>query len=981
MKQLHKQIIQVLTGLYLSFQAGHAFGMGPILPIVKPSAEIPMLQESARDPDLAFEQISDDGEAQRLIAQSKVDAENLLKADPARKQELLEALMKAHQRFAYFFEDVRAGRLPSSEKSDLGSVIARHRSEASRYAAELLKARSTEQGQALYVIGMNQIANGDSSGFAYLSKARKALGKDRALRLDFLTLVKSGGKDSPAMRKALNQYMAALGASGQVAGNLYLARIDKQAAGALSKAVKAATKLPRVDRENTIAYALQLWTARNKGKVQYAKLPFDLKTHSDLAITRAVRERAVLQASGRNLMPALQFYRSIVDVNRATPLLAPVLDRILEIEEAKAASSKSYAGYEKALISALEMMSDKSALGKGHEKEAQASQARIAARYRGFVSSMVIASKKANATKAIRSQTIAIINTYVANRATPADKVIFRTELGRIYALNGQHAEAVRTFMDLKKEATGAKAQEFLLAAMASQRVLAAWPIKAPWDGIPKKNLAARTTLAEMYDERFTATKNWDDLAHQGLLLININNSAKAFQAWMKNLEKNPSGPHAQLAAGMMMASYQSARNWQKLEDVSRLAIKAKLSPIFGKRALDAVALLGDALFEGGREHFAQKRYGPASEKLAEFTKKYRKDKRRTEAMFVLAKAYHYDSKHPASVETLLALVNEYPGSPYEHDALLFGGDWTVPMAWEDQTIFFYQRFIERFAKDPKVPAIRMSLSELYMGRELYGNAVRLHAAHVEDARVAKADRINSALMIMAIEERYGDAKYAVWGAAKAREISKDDPLIVARVVSFEARRAAKSGDINKVRQLEATLSKLNVNERSVIESLAQLRFLLAEKQALETKQEIFNLAQTDPLKTLTAQYAIFQKTQAAYDRVCAAGTTTYCGFAMLRLSESTRNSLASIENLSIAQTLDEKSVRSFEAQKLGIINAIGKSAARADSIALGISEKGETTPEWSQEIVVNNTDSNLERSHGATGSGYVQWMPVKSEQ
>lgn len=981
MRQLQKHFVQALAGLYLSFQASVAFGLGPVLPLGKPTAEIPMLSEAVRDPDLAFEQITDDGEAQRLIAQSKQDAEGLLKADPTRKIELLETLMKSHARLAYFYEDVRTGRLPSSERGDINSVISRHRGDASRYGNELIKIRAGNQAQALYIVGMNQIASGDASGFTSLAKNKKILGKDRALRLDFLTLIKAGGKDSPAMRKSLAQYMTALGASGQVAGNLYLAKIEKNSAASLSKAIKAATKLPKIDRENSVAYALQLWSTKNNGKVQYAKLPFDLKAHSDLAVTRAVKERAVLQASGKNLTPALQFYRSIVEVNRGTPLLAPVLERILEIEEMNANSSKSYSSYEKALISSLEMMNDKTSLGKGQEAAAQASAARISARYKNFVIAMVGASKSPKASKAIRSQTISIINTYVANHAAAADKVPFRTELGRIYALNGQHQEAVRTFMDLKKESTGAKAQEFLLAAMASQRVLAEWPVTAPWNGIPKKNVPSRTILADMYEERFTATNNWDDLAHHGLLLINVNNNTKAFQVWTKNLEKNPKGQHAQLAAGMMMASYQSARNWQKLEDIARLAIKANLSPLFGKRTLDSVALLGDALFEGGREHFTAKRYGPASEKLAEFTKKYKTDKRRVEALFVLAKAYHNFEKHPASVETLLVLVNEYPASPYEHDALLLGGEWTVPMAWEDQTIFFYQRFIERFVKDPKVPSIRMVLVELYMGRELYGNAVRLYAAHTEDTRVSKNDRIDSALAIMAVEERYGDAKYAIWGAGKAREISKEDPIIVARVVSFDARRAAKSGDMNKVRQLEASLSKLNVNERGVIESLAQLRFLLAEKQATETKQEIFNLAQTDPVKTLAAQYSIFLKTQAAYDRVCAVGTTTYCGFAMLRLSESTRNSLSSIENLSVAQTLDEKTVRGFESQKLSVISAISRAAARADSIAMGISEKGETTPEWSQEIVVNNSDSNLERSHGATGSGFIQWMPVKNDQ
>lgn len=979
MKQHLTFVAKALISLAVVLAAPGLMALTPVLPLQKPSAEIPMLSEAVRDPDLAFEQINDDAEAARVKASIQADTEALTK-EGANKAQLFESLMKSNMRLSYYYEDLRAGRMASGEKGDPSSLAARHRSEASRYANEILRLRPQDQGQAHYIVGLNQILAGDASGFSYLTKNKKALGKDRATRAEFLTLIKSSGKDSPAMRKSLAQDMNALGASGQVAGYFYQARLDKNPSASLAKAVKAATRLPRADRENAVAYALQLWSGKTKS-VNYTKLPFDLKGHSDLLVTRAIKERGILQTSGRNVTPALQFYRSILESTRGTPLLGPVLERILEIEEATANTTKNYSVYEKALINAREMTADKASLGRGQEANAQALNGRIMQRYRNFVIKLVNLAKAPKATKPLRAQTIAIIINYVANYAPAADKVPFKTELGRIYALNGQHAEAVKVFMALKKESTGAKAQEFLALAIQSQRILADWPVKAPWAGVPKKNAAARTSLADMYEERFAATNNWDDLAHHGLLLINVNNNTKAFAAWTKNLEKNPSGPHAQLAAGMMMVAYQTGKVWQKLEDVARLAIKARLVPKVGNRSLDSVALLGDALFEGGREHFGQKRYAQAHEKLSEFVKKYRKDRRRPEALFVLAKAYHFDNKHPASIESLLALINDYPGSAYEHDALLFGGEWAMPMAWEDQTIFFYQRFLERFAKDPKVPAIRMSLTELYMGRELYGNAVRLHAAHVEDTRVSKQDRIESALSIMAIEERYGDAKYAVWGATKAKEISGNDPVIVARVVSFDARRAARSGDINKVRNLEAQLSKLNINERSVVESLAQLRYLMAEKQATETKQEIFNLGQTNPMATLNAQYQIFLKTTAAYDRVCAAGTSTYCGLAMLRLSETTRNSLSSIENLSIAQTLDEKTVRNFENQKLSIINAIGKTAARADSIALGISEKGETTPEWSQEIVVNNSDNSLERSHGATGSGYVQFIPPNVDQ
>jgi hypothetical protein len=101
----------------------------------------------------------------------------------------------------------------------------------------------------------------------------------------------------------------------------------------------------------------------------------------------------------------------------------------------------------------------------------------------------------------------------------------------------------------------------------------------------------------------------------------------------------------------------------------------------------------------------------------------------------------------------------------------------------------------------------------------------------------------------------------------------------------------------------------------------------------------------------------------------------------MLRLSETTRNSLTAIEPLSIAQTLDEATVQKFEQQKLAVINVITQTASQADVIALGISEKGDTTPVASQEISVNSSDGNLDRNQGAIGNGYIQWMPVKTDR
>lgn len=989
MEQSKCRLMQFFLLTVFALSGALANAMSPILTIANPGNEIPMLQDAVRDPELAYELLADEGDAKRLTNEIMSQIADLVKMQPTDKERLvlIESLTKSHARLAYFYEDVQAGRIPAQlNGAKVENLIFKHRSEAVRYANQLLSFKNANQAQAVYLIGMTQILNQDVTGFSYLKQNKKILGKDRNARVDFLGLLKGRSKDSPALRKNLSQLMAVIGSKGQVAGHLFLAQIDAQKKKdaykiSLNKAVQISGKFAQADRERVLAFAAQLFE-RSERNAQWAKFPVDVKS-MDLDSARAIRERAALQASkGKNLNPALQFYRSIVEGSRGTPRLAPILDRVLDVEETMAQSSRSYGGYEKALVKSLEMVSDKGSLGKGREGEAQAAQNRIQKRYRGFVMQLIATSKRSQASSEIRAQTIKIANNFIANAALPAEKIAVRADIGRIYALNKQYAEAVKTFMGLHKETQGEQSQQFLLAAMESQRILANWPVSAPWNGIAKEKAESRRYLGEMYEIRFAATSSWNDLAHAGLIAINLGNTDKAFAVWTKHLEKNVQGPEAQLASGMMLATYKTNKAWQKLEDMARLVIKAKITPRLANRNLDAVALLGDALFEGGKELYARKSYPSSADKLDEFVKKYVKDSRRPEGFFVLGKAAHMANRHPRSVEALFTLVSEYPNSPFEHDALLFGGEWTIPMAWEDQTIFFYQRFVDRFASDAKTPKIRMILANLYIGRELYGNAVRLYAAHVEDSKVGVGEKIRTALLVMHTEERYGEVKYAAWGAKKARELSKEDPRIVGEVLSFEARRAAAANDLVKAKQIEAQLSKIAgvVRDRNIIESTAQLRYLLAEKQSGETKQDIFNLGQTDPNKTLSIAYSIFTKVKTSYESVCAPGPSTYCGLAMLRLSEITRYSLSSIEDLTIAQTLDEKTVRDFESKKLGVINFITKTAARADAMALGISEKGESTPEWSQEIVVTNSEGALDRSHGATGGGYIQWQPVNVE-
>ena len=51
---------------------------------------------------------------------------------------------------------------------------------------------------------------------------------------------------------------------------------------------------------------------------------------------------------------------------------------------------------------------------------------------------------------------------------------------------------------------------------------------------------------------------------------------------------------------------------------------------------------------------------------------------------------------------------------------------------------------------------------------------------------------------------------------------------------------------------------------------------------------------------------------KSTFDNVCDAGISSYCGPAMVMLSQATKYTLDAIEDITIPQTLDEKTVDRF---------------------------------------------------------------------
>ena len=325
---------------------------------------------------------------------------------------------------------------------------------------------------------------------------------------------------------------------------------------------------------------------------------------------------------------------------------------------------------------------------------------------------------------------------------------------------------------------------------------------------LKKSHSESRGLLLMLIQEKYKTTGTWSDLAHIGMLQINLGREKQAFETWITKVKTSP--------ASMLDKQWDSwplstrvLNAGRILKIFSRLALQLKVRPRYRAKNYSAFQMLADALFLGAKGHFASKRWPEAIAKLTEFTKVFVKDRRRPEGFFVLAKSYHNNANHPESIETLITLVNSYPNNSVERQALLYGGDWSIPMAYEEQTIFFYQRFVNKYKRHTRIPEVRRVLADLYVGREIYGSATRIYQAQSEDSRVSRSERLQSALAVMDLESRHGEIRHAYWGVRQAKELARGNSDVLATVYSFETKVAARNKNYKKVRQLESKLNRL----------------------------------------------------------------------------------------------------------------------------------------------------------------------------
>jgi hypothetical protein len=719
-------------------------------------------------------------------------------------------------------------------------------------------------------------------------------------------------------------------------------------------------------RQNSLAKAIYLW--RRWESKSWLNPPIRMSVFRDLQDFNAILERQAeeLNRQGK-LDQALKIYDTLAAIYADRSEAVGFELKCLEIERARYIKSSEPLRYEKRL----------SRLSDRYRQSDEKTFAKVDGLRQQFLAREIARSKSPK----LATQTVARIDRYIQSIDDTALKERYLASSARLFVAVSLHKKAVDIYMDLALNGTESNRITHLNSAIAAQHVVAKWPNDPPWlIKLPPKN-NEQATLRDMYKtlyERQADLLPWKQRSQLGLLLISTGNRDEAFELWTKALTVRIERRESSFAIGYMFRSYSNQKNWERLEELARIGLKVSLDGTVSKAVLRSTEMLADALINGGKQLLERKDYKQAIAKLKEFCDSYTRDTRRDEGLFHLAIAYHHHGQHKNSIEISQELVKQYRTSRFREPALYNGGQWSVALALEEMTIFFFQTLVNDYPKSTKVPVVREQLIELYLGREIYANAIDLLEQIAFQKNSSTKLRNEAALRLLDVTDRYANTNEALRVAASIQKSAGNDSTAIARAIRVEARYYAAQQDYKRVARLESSLAKLQPLSLEAQDYLGEIRFLLANSYVPSEETEILSPELKDPLKTINEEFARYAQIKRAYLNVCQAGTTSFCAPAHIQIAINADRVYQRIEPVEIPPSLATNVVKTFSNRHDQIINQLADDQLQATSEAASTMKQTRTNPDWTTQILwENSTDWNFERITGEAGNGFVQFDPV----
>ncbi len=594
-----------------------------------------------------------------------------------------------------------------------------------------------------------------------------------------------------------------------------------------------------------------------------------------------------------------------------------------------------------------------------------------------WVKQAMAAGENPKAGKGAHLASLKLMQTVIARSENESELAGFRPRLARLYQLSEKHADAVRAFMELAdpQRTTDARRRiQYLTSAAASQAVLAHWPLTPPWREVAEAKLkesprsgdpGARQGLKDIFirlaqeQGGIDNTSNWTYDAHTGLIDWTAGRTQEGMDLWKPRLNSQAAlngkaSNHRAQAGGFTLIELRAKKSWPELEATARQAIALRWLPVHGKQKIDPVAMLGDALFEGGKALLTAGDAPNAEAKFAEFTGSFRKDRRYEEAFFLRGKAEQGARHFIEALTTFKDFIGRFPGSRFNEEATRTGFDLATDMADEESGLYLGKHYISSHSKSGHARRITESYAQLALGNGFYSDgvaALESLAAKVKD----KSGRADALARILDIQVLVATPDSVLDTANRLIRLGNLPPEIMLRVFRAQARAASTSNKkalVSRAKSEAAKLwARLGDSDQQNRDAWGEILFIEAEEHGNKEIGEIFSLEIQDPTAHLARTGAEYDQIKSAYDGVCGIGRNLYCAAALFRVARVAERFQTAISDLGIPDTLEAAVVEQFKTRKAELINRWQKDAAAADSQASELAGQGMAPTGYSMAI------------------------------
>jgi len=735
----------------------------------------------------------------------------------------------------------------------------------------------------------------------------------------------------------------------------------------LAATLEATTGIDKKYRDAVVMELIWIWRTVDP-KASWTQVPIDSKILSKMAIYPAFLERQALElAEKSNYSEAIRMTRQLEDLSQNKGVMRL---RLLGWHAIIWKKTGSYNLYETEIVRQYDI-----------EKEAN-TRRQAMGHYQSLVNSEFISTIT---NPNLGKKTIALADRFLSKtNPAPELKSSFLEKTASTFLAMKDYKSAGRRYA-MAGDSAPAKPSKIRLYRLAttSQTNPARWSDQPPWFKNQGQEVKEERELLFKYYSTIYALspESWFDLAHIGLLRINLGDQNAAFKLWESQVRKDPRGIHANNAAWTMILEYEKQKRWEELEGLARALDGFRLNPKANGISINSNDKLAYALYQGGLLAYQQKLFDKAVIKLSEYVDKWSKPDE-DQALWILALSLKSAGKSMDAVNRTLDLVTRFKNSSHYMLANMTGFDWSEDMALESAMLIFGNNYLTRDKNSAKAMSIRSRQIDLYMGLERYADALARLSDQITSYKTNRLDEIELLYKIMHIQSRFGNPNNASLAAdallAKSRVAWHRAEAFGIKAVQLESKK-----DVNGISKIEKQVSDLKGEGFIFSQKIAQMRLRIA--QSISTQdllKPVVTISLKNPLKTIQEKFESFNQYDKKIRLVCAPGRTGYCALALISLSRVAREFLKVIEEVSINPDLSDDETKPFLQYKDAGIQKLKNLISSSEKEAYSIVTNGETDPATALDVMsMVSNDWNFEPITGSEGKGFVKLQFQKGNQ